>query len=44
MVRRLEDTLDIQLGDLRTVEIYGEEIRGHIRYTVRRSEDSGDIQ
>ena len=32
------------IRDLRIVEIYGEEIRGHMRYTVRISEDSGDIQ
>ena len=28
---------------MRIVEIYSEEIRGHIRYTVRGSEDSEDI-
>ena len=26
------------------MEIYSEKISGHRRYTVRRSEDSGDIQ
>ena len=30
--------------DKRTHEIYSEEIRSHMRYTVRGSEDSGDIQ